>query len=322
MSRTGLGRFSLAAILLLGGCQTDQSALHPASENAREVARLFWVMTVGGAVIWAATMGVAVYAVLGRNKPTSERFADRFIFGAGVIFPTVVLAALLIYGLRLLPDWRAGDAPDLRVVVTGEQFWWRIAYELPDGSWIETANELHLPRGEVVEFELTAHDVIHSFWIPPLGGKLDMLPGRRNLLRLTPSETGSFRGVCAEFCGASHALMAFPVIVHEPEEFDAWLAAEAAPADPAADASAFRNAGCGACHRVRGLVAEGAVGPDLTHLARRGTLAAGTLPMTEAARAAWLADPQAIKPDARMPAYGHLADDERRAILRFLAALQ
>jgi cytochrome c oxidase subunit 2 len=312
----------LTGLMLVGACRTDQSALHPASENSREIARLFWVMTVGGALIWAAVIGVAVYAVLGRRKPSSERFADRFIFAGGVIFPTVVLAALLIYGLRLLPDWRAEAAPDLRVSVTGEQFWWRIAYELPDGRSIETANELHLPVGRVVEFELTAHDVIHSFWIPPLGGKLDLLPGRRNLLRLTPSQTGRFRGVCAEFCGASHALMAFPVIVHEPAEFDAWLVAEAAPADPAVDASAFRTAGCGACHRVRGLVAEGAVGPDLTHLARRETLAAGTLPMTEAALSAWLADPQAIKPDARMPAFGHLSEDERGAIVAFLAVLR
>ncbi len=318
----GPRRVSVTLIMLLSGCQTEQSALHPASEDAREVARLFWVMTFGGALIWAAVMGIAVYAVLARNKPTSERFADRFILVAGVIFPTVVLAALLLYGLRLLPDWRAGDAPDLRVAVTGEQFWWRIAYELPDGSRIETANELHLPKGRVVEFELTAHDVIHSFWIPPLGGKLDMLPGRRNLLRLTPSDTGRFRGVCAEFCGASHALMAFPVIVHEPEEFDAWLADEAAPADPGADASAFRAAGCGACHGVRGIVSEGAVGPDLTHLARRETLAAGTLPMSEAALASWLADPQAIKPDARMPAYAHLGEDEMRAILDFLTGLR
>jgi cytochrome c oxidase subunit 2 len=279
-------------------------------------------MAIGGALIWSAVMGVAVYAVLGRNKPASERFADRLILGGGVILPTVVLAALLTYGLRLLPAWRTEDAPDLRVAVTGEQFWWRIAYELADGTRVETANELHLPVGRVVEFELAAHDVIHSFWVPPLGGKLDLVPGRRNLLRLTPSETGRFRGVCAEFCGPSHALMAFQVVVHEPEAFDAWLAAEAAPSDSGADASAFRTAGCGACHQVRGLVAEGAVGPDLTHLARRETLAAGTLPMSEAALSAWLTDPAAVKPDARMPAFGHLSQDEHTAILAFLMTLR
>lgn len=313
-----------AGLLVLVGCRTEQSALHPASQDARAVADLFWVMTAGGALIWIVVMGTAVYAVLGRRKPRSERFADRFILAGGVVFPTVVLAALLVYGLRLLPDWRPVPEPDLRVHVTAEQFWWRIAYELPDGGRVETANELHLPQGRVVEFSLTATDVIHSFWIPPLGGKLDMVPGRTNLLRLTPARTGSFRGVCAEFCGMSHALMAFPVEVRGAAEFDAWLAAEAAPAAPGPEPgeAAFREAGCGACHVVRGVTEEGSAGPDLTHLARRQTLAAGTLPMSEAALAAWIADPAAVKPDARMPAYADLPRDRRDAILTFLTGLR
>lgn len=187
-------------------------------------------MTGAGAVIWALVMGITLYAVLARRKPTSKRFADRFILGAGVLFPTIALAFLLGFGLRLLPDWREGDRPDLRIHVVGEQFWWRVTYEGPDGSRFETANTMHLPVGAEVELVLTAHDVIHSFWIPALGGKLDMIPGRDTVLRLRPDEIGRYRGVCAEFCGLSHGLMAFEAVVEPPQEFDAWLRAEAAPA--------------------------------------------------------------------------------------------
>lgn len=311
---------AVIGLMTLAACKTGQSALHPASQDARDVATLFWVMTAGGAAIWLIVMGIVVYAVLGRRRPTTERFADRFILTGGVIFPTVVLAALLVFGLRLLPGAWHLAAPDLRIHVTGEQFWWRVVYEGPDGARVETANQIRLPKGQEVELHLDAQDVIHSFWIPPLGGKLDMIPGRTNILRLTADRTGTFRGICAEFCGMSHALMAFEAVVEEPEAFAAWLAAEAAPAT--GDAAEFIRAGCGACHAVRGLVEGGAVGPDLTHLARRSTLAAGTLPMTREALAAWLANPEAVKPDARMPAYGELPEASREAILDFLMGLK
>lgn len=310
----------MVGLVVLAACQSDQSALHPASGHAADVAVLFWIMTAGGAVIWLLVMGTAIYAVLGKRKPTSARFADHFILGGGVIFPTVVLAALLVYGLLLLPGGRAATDPALRIHVTGEQFWWRVTYELPDGTPVETANQIRLPQGQEVELALTAQDVIHSFWIPPLGGKLDMIPGRTNLLRLTPTQTGTFRGICAEFCGMSHALMAFEVVVEPPGDFAEWLQAEAAPAAPA-EAAAFTQAGCGACHRVRGLVGEGAVGPDLTHMARRPTLA-GILPLTRATLAAWLDNPQRIKPDARMPGYADLPQAQRTAIVDFLMGLK
>lgn len=308
------------AAFLPAGCRTEQSALHPASDEAREVATLFWAMTAAGAAIWVAVMGTAVYAVLARRKPVSERFADRFILICGVVLPTVLLAALLVFGLRLLPGWGAAAAPTLRIDVTAEQFWWRLTYHAADGARVETANELHLPVGQEVEFRLSAEDVIHSLWIPPLGGKLDLVPGRTNVLRLKAAETGSFRGICAEYCGLSHALMALPVTVHDPAGFEAWLAAEAAPAT--GDASAFRTAGCGACHAVRGLVAEGSVGPDLTHLARRKTLAAGLLPMSADNLHRWIANPGAVKPDARMPPFADLPEETRAGIVAFLGGLE
>lgn len=309
------------ALLLLAACNAEQSALHPAGEDAAELASLFWFMTISGAVVWCIIMGAAVYAVLGKRRPRDERFADRFVFIGGVLFPTLGLAALLVFGLALLPNWAEADAPDLRVHVTAEQYWWRLGYEAEGGARIATANEVHLPVGATAEFVLTSTDVIHSFWIPALGGKMDAIPGRTNLLRLTPTKPGIYRGVCAEFCGPSHALMAFPVVVHEPADFAAWLAAQRRSA-AAAGAEAFVSAGCGACHVVRGVSEAGAVGPDLTHFASRRSIGAGTLELTRANLEDWLVAPGHIKPGARMPSFATLTDAERDAIVSFLLELK
>ena len=311
----------LFSCVLLAACSPEQSALHPAGEDAAELADLFWFMTAGGALIWCIIMGAAIYAVVGRKRPRSERFADRFVLVGGVIFPTVGLAALLVFGLALLPSWAEADAPDLRVHVVAEKFWWRLGYEAEDGSRIVTANEVHLPVGANVEFALTSTDVIHSFWIPSLGGKMDAIPGRTNLLRLTPTKAGVYRGVCAEFCGPSHALMAFPVVVHEPADFAAWLDAQREPA-VADGADTFLAAGCGACHVVRGISEAGSVGPDLTHFASRRSIGAGTLELTKANLEDWLVAPDHIKPGVRMPSFATLPDAERAAIVDFLLELK
>lgn len=306
--------------LLLAGCNGEQSMLHPAGEQAEGVATLFRVMAAGAAIIWCVVMGAAVYAVLGKKRPRSEKFADHFIFYGGVAFPTVTLAALLVFGLALLPNWAGGDEPDLRVHVSGEQYWWRFAYETPDGR-VETANELHLPVGADVEFVLTSTDVIHSFWVPALGGKMDLIPGRSNVLRLKPTKSGVYRGACAEFCGPSHTYMAFYAMVHPMADFEAWLAAEAQPAS-SVGSEAFVAAGCGACHVVRGVSEAGSVGPDLTHFARRRNIGAATLPMTQQALEDWLVAPSHIKPDARMPDYASLDETQRDTIVTYLLGLQ
>ncbi|MDB5473414.1 MAG: coxB [Devosia sp.] len=288
------------------------------------MADLFWFMTISGALVWCIVMGTAIYAVLGKKRPRSERFADRFVLIGGVVFPTVGLAALLVYGLSMLPSWTETEAPDLRIHVVAEQFWWRMAYEGADGVRIDTANELHLPLNATAEFVLTSTDVIHSFWIPSLGGKMDAIPGRTNVLRLTSSKAGVYRGVCAEFCGPSHALMAFPVVVHEADDFASWLEQQRRPAaaSTGAGAEAFRAAGCGACHTVRGVSEAGSVGPDLTHFGSRRTLGAGTLPLTAAHLADWLVAPEHIKPGVRMPSFATLPDAERDAIVQFLLELK
>jgi cytochrome c oxidase subunit 2 len=265
-------------------------------------------------------MGITIYAVLGQRRPRSEKFADRFIIGGGVAFPAVGLAILLIYGLSLLPNWTSAEEPALRVHVRAEQYWWRFAYELPDGAVLETANELHLPNNATAEFVLTSTDVIHSFWIPALGGKMDAIPGRTNVLRLTPIETGTYRGVCAEFCGPSHTFMAFPVVVREARDFSSWLEAQRAPG--ASRNATFLASGCGACHTVRGVTAVGTVGPDLTHFASRSSIGADTLPITRDNLVAWLTDPSHFKPGVGMPAFASLPQADVAEIADYLMELR
>ena len=211
----------------------------------------------------------------------------------------------------------AGDGLVIRV--TGEQWWWRVEY-WPEGADtpVVTANEIRLPVGQRTELHLTSDKVIHSFWIPALGGKMDMFPGRETMISLAPEKVGTYRGQCAEFCGASHAWMAFAAVVMEEEAFDLWLADEAADARPPASDAAMRgeqvffSEGCGACHTVRGTEAVGLVGPDLTHVGSRQTLGAGRMRVTLEDLSAWITHTDVLKPEVKMPSYDlapeHLSD--------------
>jgi cytochrome c oxidase subunit 2 len=304
------------------GCAGAQSALDPAGAAAEEIADLFWGMTIGSLVIWIAVVALAVYASYARAE-SDDRRGQRLIVLGGVVAPTIVLAGLLIYGLAMLPPMLAAAPEGSRVIeVTGEQYWWRIRYPTADGDQVELANELRLAVGEPVTLRLTSRDVIHSFWVPALAGKMDMFPGRFTQLTLHPTRTGDFRGVCAELCGASHALMAFRVAVVAPDELTRWIAAQAAPAQRAEGEELFIASGCGACHTVRGTGARGAIGPDLTHVGSRLSLAAATLPNDRAAFEHWLSDTAKIKPGVHMPHFGMLPETDRRALAAYLEALQ
>jgi cytochrome c oxidase subunit 2 len=213
--------------------------------------------------------------------------------------------------------------------VIGEQWWWRVHY-LDEAGEIAaaSANEVRLPAGRPAEILLTTDDVIHSFWAPNLAGKLDMIPGRENRLVIEAARPGLYRGQCAEYCGGQHALMAFDVVVLEEADFSEWLAREAGPArspeDPMLEAGrdAFMANGCGACHTIRGTAAAGVVGPDLTHVGSRHSIAAGTLPNDAAALAAWIGHAQAIKPGNRMPSFTFIPGDEQAAIAAYLKSLE
>lgn len=318
-----------AAGVPAGWLSGQQSALDPAGWEAQRIAELFWWMVVGGAIVWIAVAGLALYATRRRPSAISERQARLFIIGGGVLVPTLILAGLLTYGLALLPDLLA-PAPEgsLRINVRGEQWWWRVRYPLPEGGHVELANEIRLPVGEPVEFQLEAQDVIHSFWIPALGGKMDMIPGRKTRLLLRPTRTGIFRGVCAEYCGTAHALMAFYVNVMERPDFERWLDNQREPAaeprTPAAKAGRerfFAN-GCAACHRVDGTGADGVVGPDLTHVGSRLSLGAGIIRNEPDDFVRWIERTDHVKPGVNMPHFGMLPREELAALAAYLDSLQ
>lgn len=311
----------------LAACSGNQSALAPAGTGAEAIARLFWVMAAGAVVVWGAVVALALWS--GARRNADRRVARRLVVGGGMVAPVLLLGALLAYGLALMPRLRAPPADDgLAIAVTGEQWWWRVRYLRPDAPPVEVANEVWLPVGERTRLLLDSPDVIHAFWVPALGGKIDMIPGRTTTLVLEPTRTGVFGGACAEFCGTSHAFMRFEAVVAGRADFDAWLARQAAPASapdtPLArrGQAAFLRNGCSACHTVRGTTARGRVGPDLTHVGSRRLLAAGVLPNTPDGFRRWIADTHAVKPDAVMPEFGMLPDDEVHAIATWLEGLQ
>lgn len=318
----------LAALGGLSACEGVQSALDPRGHEAQVVADLFWIMLAGAVVIWCAVLGLAFYATKVAPSRDGRRLADGLIIGGGVIFPVVVLTALLSYGLFLMPELRAENG-GLRVTVSGEQWWWRVAYQPPGGvSTVMDANEIRLPVGERVEFLVESPDVIHALWIPPLGGKIDMIPGRVNRIVLQASEAGIFRGVCAEYCGDSHALMAFSAVAMEPDAFAVWLDHIAGPAQEPQSVQAeegrrlFLASGCGGCHAIRGTPADGVIGPDLTHVGGRESLAAGILPNTVDALRRWIAHPKQVKPGAKMPSFAMLPEAEIEAMAVYLNGLK
>jgi cytochrome c oxidase subunit 2 len=310
-------------------CSGVQSALDPAGEEARQIAQLFWVMTMAGSLVWLSVVGLLLYATSRQRAPAGEKFANRLIFWGGAAVPALLLFLLLAYALWLMPGIRpfarAEEGSGLRIEVTGEQFWWRVAYQPTDGGApILSANEIRLPVGERVEFRLNSTDVIHSFWIPALGGKMDMIPGRENRLSLLATKPGTYRGPCAEYCGTSHALMAFTAVAMEPGEFRQWLAARsvASPGVSLPGGELFLRHGCGACHRVAGTGADGLVGPDLSHIGSRATVGAGILANDETALRGFIANPHLIKPGSKMPGFSMLPERDIAAIAAWLKGLE
>jgi cytochrome c oxidase subunit 2 len=321
----GLRKLSyVGAVGLLAGCNRHQSTLAPFGADAADIRHLFIIMLVGAVVIAAGVAFLMRHAVRAPEGELTHDKGMRLVLWLGGIIPTVVLLGLLVYSLPYMKPRPVGPA-DLVVAVDGEQFWWRVLYRPAGAAPVESANEVRIPVGRTVAFHLTATDVVHSFWIPGLGGKMDMIPGRTNTLVVRADRAGRYRGQCAEFCGLSHALMAFDVIAMPPAAFDAWLAARRRPAvagETVRGAALFAASGCNACHTIRGTGANGRIGPDLTHFGARHTLAAGILPMTTANVAGFIRHPEATKPGVRMPAFPQLSEPEAVAIARYLQGLK
>jgi cytochrome c oxidase subunit 2 len=293
-----------------------------AGPGAERIADLFQAMTILGTIVFVIFCGALVWALVHRRdavlRPTPEddRRRTRMILLFGAVLPALILVPLLFwtYGTLAAIDPRARPA-DLVVDVVGKQWWWEIRYrDTVPGRTFTTANELHLPVGKRVELRLTSTDVIHSFWVPDLQGKTDLIPGRENVAWIEASRAGEYGGQCAEYCGVQHATMGLLVVAQSEENFERWAASQraAAPADTvnAQGREAFLSA-CGYCHTVRGTTAGGRMGPDLTHLASRRTLGAGLLLNTPGNLGGWIANPQALKPGTRMPRVPMSRDDFR-----------
>jgi cytochrome c oxidase subunit II len=319
-----------ATTLFLYGCEGVQSALAPSGENARELAALWWLMFSVLSAAFVIVVAALFYALYRTPSPNSWIRTRHVIIGGGIIFPAITIVVFFLASLQLSWLTAPRDREQPAVEVIGHQFWWEVRY--PNGEASSTpiisANEVRLPVGEPVYFDVTTEDVIHSFWIPKLGGKIDMIPGQINRISLKAEKPGVFRGQCYEFCGAQHANMAFSVIAMPREEFAAWLANEAKPAPMPEDLilqqgqRAFVAAGCGSCHRIRGTISEGASAPDLTHVAGRLTLAAGMFNNTPGNMAAWIVSAQQMKPGNNMPSFNGLDGPTLRALTAYLASLE
>jgi cytochrome c oxidase subunit II len=315
----------------LGGCAWDrpQSTLVARSDFAREILHLYGIITGLEVGIVAVVMFLLGWVLL-RFRARPNGGLPRQVRGhAGLeigwtIAPAIVLLMIAVPTIAVVFRTQAMPASGgFEVIVRGRQWWWEFHYP---SYQLTTANELHLPAGRSATLTLEGPDVIHSFWVPQLGGKRDVIPGRVNRLTFTPEVPGEYRGQCAEFCGTSHANMGLRVIVDAPADFERWVDAERAPAvvpapGPAAEGAAlFAASACVGCHTVRG-VSGGQLGPDLTHFGARRTLAAGLLPSTVDNVAAWIRDPQRLKPGAKMPALG-LSDAQARAVATYLVGLR
>jgi cytochrome c oxidase subunit II len=310
-------------------CSTKSpSILHPRGSAAREVTGLWWPMLwVSVAVTVFVTVMGAWAVVKRRNRPEPEiarevPWGDRFILISGLGVTTIILVTFFVFSLRSMSRLSSSHRAGLEITVIGHDWWWEARY--PNGA--VTANEIHIPVRQRVHINLRSADVIHSLWVPELAPKIDLIPGRDNEMSIEADRPGDYRGQCAEYCGLQHAHMIFFVVAEAQPSFDRWMTQMAAPALQPTSAiadegrSVFLSNTCIGCHTIRGTPASGGLGPDLTHLATRRTIAAGTLPLTPATLREWILDPQSIKPGTTMPPTA-LSPTQIQALLSYLLSL-
>jgi cytochrome c oxidase subunit II len=314
------------AVCLASGCSQEhpQSMLHAAGPGAATIASLWWALFAICTGVFAVVLGMLFVAILVRRKENRDELpGSRFIAVTGIIVPTVILLVILVVSLRATVQLQAKESDSLTIRVIGHQWWWEVHY-VEQG--IVDANEIHIPTNTPVRFELVSADVIHSFWVPNLGGKMDMVPEHSTYLVLEADRPGQYRGQCAEYCGGPHAKMAFPVIAVSPSEFDEWIAQKSQP--PVTDDArlvrgreVFFAAACDNCHAIVGTEAAGRVGPDLTHMGSRLTLGAGAIANTRENLIQWIRDPHVAKPGNRMP-HSSLTQPELETLADYLLHLK
>jgi cytochrome c oxidase subunit II len=313
------------------------SAMSAAGPRAQQIAELMVLFTGVSAVVYVLVACALIWALWRRRarsqpetraaREAADRKSKRVIAGAvGLIVLVLITLALADFFVQRSLSAHPADA--LRIVVTGHQYWWEVEYDDPEPSRrVRTANELHIPVGRPVELVLTSRDVIHSFWLPSITGKKDLIPGHTNTEVLLASTPGTYTGQCAEFCGLQHAKMKLTLHADPPEVFERWRQQQLLPGrEPTTDTerhgrSVFVSSSCVLCHSVQGTEASATIGPDLTHLASRGTIAAGALANTEGNVASWITAPHRVKPGVQMPAT-QLAPADLAALTRYLATLE
>ncbi|HEY8973550.1 MAG TPA: cytochrome c oxidase subunit II [Burkholderiaceae bacterium] len=335
-----LAACALEAALARAGTPTSplQDVLRPGGPQAQHVASLWHLMLAICTLVFVAVMVALVIALLKRPhgrldappdlaslsvpEPGAHRSVATAIGASTVLLLFLIVASVLTD--RALANISTKGALTLKV--TADQWWWQVTYDGPPSEAFDTANEIHVPVGRPVVVRLQADDVIHSLWVPSLAGKKDLIPGRDATLQFRADKPGIYRGQCAEFCGAEHAWMAFEVVAEPPERYAAWVDHQRQPAPPPGDPlrqkgqTLFVSTTCAMCHAVRGTTASARHAPDLTHLASRRTLAAGTLPNTPEALRAWIRDPHKFKPGVNMPAT-NMPDADLDAIVAWLGTL-
>jgi cytochrome c oxidase subunit 2 len=308
-----------------------QSVLHPAGIQAARIHVLWWLMFWVCTAVFIALMGAVAIAIVrgahGRSTTTTDSTLARSVSTALGVSLVALLGLLLASVLTGRAIGSLTSPNPLTIQVTGYQWWWSIQYQDADPSLeVTTANELHLPVGRPVMITLQASDVIHSFWVPRLHGKMDLIPGRRNTIWVQADSPGVFRGQCAEYCGAQHAHMSLVVIAESSDQFEQWLASQRQAAAPPSTPEQSRGlqiveqGPCALCHTIRGTVAGARTAPDLTHFATRSTIGAGTVPNTRGYLAGWVANSQHLKPGNRMPPIA-LSGEDLQAVIAYLETL-
>jgi cytochrome c oxidase subunit 2 len=321
------------ASVLLAACDTPMQMFSTDSDAAARVTRLTWFM-VGLSVVVFSIVMIAMGMAVRRNRQGSATDVDlsrpgvRPILIGGIVLPALVLTTIFFVAetaLRRVPV----TPPTLTINVTGHQWWWELEYALPALSdRFRAANEIHIPVNQPVRLLLTSSDVIHSFWVPRLQGKIDVIPGDTNELRLMATVPGTYTGTCAEFCGVQHARMGITVVVDDSANFAGWLSNQLADGRAPTDSltahgqSLFVSGACALCHTVRGTPAQAQIAPDLTHVGSRRTIAAGTLPTNAGSLEAWIANAQGVKHGAQMPRLAEITGPHLRAIATYVAALK
>ena len=330
--------FLVLAVVPLAGCGGDSAnSLAPASHQAKDIASLFWWMMGGAWLGLGLVVALLLWSWKRRNRrgwgddvegeKPGERRSWYAVVGLGIVMPIIVISALFVIGdLFVIKTTQApaSTATKLTVKVIGHQWWWEVRYP---GTHAVTANEIHIPVRTPVRVEVATADVIHSFWVPELNRKIDTIPGRKNSVELDADKPGVYRGLCSEFCGLQHAHMSMLVFVDEPSAFRRWLSREERPAQslpggPAAEGERlFLNGPCSSCHAIRGTDAAGYVGPDLTHMASRTTLAAVTIPNDRQNLREWIVNSQHVKPGNQMPNFD-LSGRKLDALVAYLEGLK